>query len=486
MSHEIRTPLNAIVGYSELLSRPEKDQDDAVVWTHHLRRSSAHLLSLVNDILDLSKIEAGKMKARIQRHSLLEILKDVVSLMRPQASEKLLSLEVEVLDEVPEKIETDAVRLRQILVNLVSNAVKFTDQGGVLIRLSTVFRGANGEPVLVVEVEDSGIGISEEQLERIFRPFTQIRTANLEPSEGTGLGLDISARMAHLIGGQLSVTSKKGKGSIFRLEIGVGSAEDPRMMHDASVDFSDDSDCHSEVAPVLLSGCRVLVVDDGITNQRIFRFVLEAAGAHVETADDGEAGVVKAFAAMDSGASFHVILMDIQMPVMDGLEATRLLRNRGLTSPVIAITAYATLEDRERSLEAGCCEFVTKPIIPDQLVAVVARHVEVASIQSNRSRVGPSTVSTMVDDSRFAPLLRVYLDDIPTVIEEIESCYARTDHEGLLRGVHQLKGTARSYGFPELGQLAEHCQDLLRSGDALEDMSNSVGELLCHLKSLVD
>jgi signal transduction histidine kinase/CheY-like chemotaxis protein/HPt (histidine-containing phosphotransfer) domain-containing protein len=484
MSHEIRTPLNSIVGYAELLSRPGRDQSDSQLWTRHLRRSSSHLLSLLNDILDLSKIEAGKMRVRMERHSLVEILRDVALLMRPQATEKLLSLDVEIVGEVPEKIETDAVRLRQILVNLVSNAVKFTDTGGVWIRATSTPNPGTGEVTLTVDVEDTGIGIAINQVDRIFRPFTQIRTAENESFEGTGLGLDISTRMAHMIGGELSVKSELGHGTTFRLQLEVGPVEELTMVGPMKLELADASDSIVETAESRLDGCRLLVVDDGRNNQRILRFVLEEAGAHVDIADDGEAGVARAVAAMEACAPYHVILMDVQMPVMDGLEATRRLKRSGVTAPVIAITAYATTQDRQRSLDAGCIEFVTKPIIPDQLVDVVARHVEMRGAATAESIAAGDFSSTMADNPRFAPLLQAYLDDVPATIEQIESCFADGNQEGLLRSVHQLKGTARSYGYPELGRLAERCQDLLRGGTAIKDMADPVDALLRHLQAL--
>ncbi len=484
MSHEIRTPLNSIIGYAELLSRPAKDPGDSEIWTRQLHRSSAHLLSLVNDILDLSKIEAGKMRVRLENHSVLEILRDVALLMRPQATEKLLSLDVELVGQVPEKIKTDAVRLRQILLNLVSNAVKFTDSGGVEIRARTCKDSATGETLLEIEVEDSGIGIDKTQLVRIFRPFTQIRTLDNDNSEGTGLGLDISSRMARLIGGGLTVKSKVHVGTTFRLALEIDTGDALNMIQPMKLDLSEVSEPPDALSGARLDGCRLLVVDDGKNNQRILRFVLEDAGACVHIADDGKAGVERTIEAIDSGNEYDLILMDVQMPVMDGLEATRLLKRRGVKTPVVAITAYATPQDRERSLEAGCIEFVTKPLIPDHLVAVVARHVDIDPNRSSLTLAGPRIVSTLVDNQRFAPLLRAYLDDIPGIIEIVEEALEQSDRATLLRSVHQLKGTARSYGFPKLGDLAEHCQQLLREDAAEDDVASLVADLICQLRAI--
>ena len=485
MSHEIRTPLNSIVGYADLLSRSGRDQSDSELWTRHLRRSSSHLLSLVNDILDLSKIEAGKMRVRMEWHSLAEILRDVGLLMRPQSNEKLLTLDIEMIGEVPEKIETDSVRLRQILVNLVSNAVKFTETGGVWIRAAATPNPGTGEVTLTIDVADTGIGINIDDVERIFQPFTQIRTAVNEHFEGTGLGLDISTRMARMIGGELSVKSELGQGTTFRLQLEVGSKEELTMVGPMKLELVDLPESGANTTESRLDGCRLLVVDDGRDNQRILRFILEEAGAHVDIADEGQAGVARAVAAEEAGSAYHIILMDLQMPVMDGLEATRRLKECGVSAPVIAITAYATTQDRRRSLDAGCVEFVTKPIIPEQLVDVVARHVDMPGVPLIEPTPATDLTSAMAENPRFAPLLQAYLDDIPETIELIESCFADANQEGLLRCVHQLKGTAQSYGYPDLGRLAERCQDQLRDGTAVEDMTDSVDALLRHLKAIL-
>jgi CheY-like chemotaxis protein/HPt (histidine-containing phosphotransfer) domain-containing protein len=290
--------------------------------------------------------------------------------------------------------------------------------------------------------------------------------------------------MAQMIGGELSVKSELGEGTTFRLQLEVGPAEELTMIGPMRLELTDLPDPEVETAASRLDGCLLLVVDDGQNNQRILRFVLEEAGARVDIADDGEAGLARAVAAMEAGAPYHVILMDVQMPVMDGLEATRRLKRQGVTTPVIAITAYATTQDRQRSLDAGCIEFVTKPIIPDQLVDVVARHVNMHDASTAEPTLTDEIRSTMADNPRFAPLLQAYLDDIPETIEQIENCFADANHEGLLRSVHQLKGTARSYGYPELGKLAERCQDRLREGTAVKDMADSVDALLSHLKRL--
>ena len=242
MSHEIRTPLTAIVGYAELLARPRKDIPDREAWARGLRRGSNHLLAMVNDILDLSKIEAGKMGVSKRPQSPVLIVRQVVQLMLPQAKEKMLSLSFELVGKLPRRVETDEVRLRQILVNLVSNAIKFTDHGGITIKMK-VRRLVSSSAELEISVQDTGVGIPEEKLSAVFAPFTQVSEDN---REGTGLGLDISIRMAQLLGGELSVQSREGEGSTFFLRLAMGSldkvelAEPSELNRDAELSSFDD------------------------------------------------------------------------------------------------------------------------------------------------------------------------------------------------------------------------------------------------------
>ncbi|MFP6640679.1 MAG: ATP-binding protein [Myxococcota bacterium] len=478
MSHEIRTPLTAIVGYAELLVRPRRDSVDRDAWIKGLRRGSNHLLSLVDDILDLSKIEAGKMRVSKAPQSPVQIVRQVIQLMRPQAREKMLNLSFELTGKLPREIDTDEVRLRQILVNLVSNAIKFTDSGGVTIKMR-VRRLSAESAVLEISVEDTGIGIPEEKLSAVFAPFTQVAEGT---REGTGLGLDISIRMAQLLGGELAVQSTEGKGSTFFLRLNLGPM--------AALDLADPSelnrhpeqllfDQNSTVEDIRFDGYRVLVVEDGRDNQAILRFLLEEAGAKVGIAEDGREAVDEISAA---GKDYDLVLMDVQMPVMDGYEATAKLRQIGFEAPIIAVTAYALPRDLERVLAAGCNDFVTKPLIPADLLRKVEswlspREASVVHEASDRP-------SRLTENERFLPLLRKFLAGLADRITAIESAQAEGDEAALLSLVHQLKGSAGSYGYPHLSDLARDCQDLLRSEGGQERLRPRLASLLEELQRL--
>jgi len=470
MSHEIRTPLTAMVGYAELLTRPRREAGDQEAWMKGLRRGSNHLLALVNDILDLSKIEAGKMQVSLLPHSPLQIVRQVVQLMRPQAKEKMLYLSFELVGNLPRTIATDEVRLRQILVNLVGNAVKFTDTGGITIKLRMRKRGKDSS-VLTISVEDTGIGIAEEQLCEIFSPFTQ---ASEQPHEGTGLGLDISVRMAKLLGGGLSVQSRPGEGSTFVLALDVGPIGKLDMVEPSELAQTPDpslADEKSIAGDLCFEGRRLLVVEDGRDNQRILRFLLEEAGARVDVAEDGKQAL-DAIAA--NPKAYDLVLMDVQMPIMDGYEATAELRRRGFSAPIIAITAYALARDLKRCLAVGCNDFVTKPLVPGQLMSTLERWLghespapglEVATKGSSPGR-----------EKRFRDLVQGFLAGIPEKISSIE--------ESLRTHVHQIKGSAGSYGFPSVSHCARRCQEVLRKGAGSEEADLRLDELLAQLSEL--
>jgi signal transduction histidine kinase/CheY-like chemotaxis protein len=478
MSHEIRTPLTAMVGYAELLTRPRRAAGDQEAWMKGLRRGSDHLLALVNDILDLSKIEAGKMQVSLAPQSPLQIARQVVQLMRPQAKEKMLYLSLEMAGSLPRSIATDEVRLRQILVNLVGNAVKFTDTGGITIKMR-MRKQTKESARLEISVKDTGIGISEEQLSDIFSPFTQ---ASEQLHEGTGLGLDISVRMAELLDGQLSVQSTPGKGSVFTLGLNVGPTVNLDMVEPSELAKTPDPSLaanNSAEMDLCFDGRRFLVVDDGRDNQRILRFLLEEAGAQVDVAEDGKQALD---AVACSESAYDLILMDVQMPIMDGYEATAELRRRGFHSPIIAITAYALARDLKRCLAAGCNDFVTKPLVPGQLMRILQRWMG-EKVPSPAS-VGFPKGSGPGREQRFRELVEGFLAGIPKKISAIENARAAGDEESLRTQVHQIKGSAGSYGFPNVSNCARRCQELLRSQADSDAARIQVEELLKQLSDL--
>jgi len=374
MSHEIRTPMTAVLGYADILlenlSRPE---DLAAVET--IKRNGEHLLRLINRILDLSKIEAGKLTVERTRCSPCRIVADVFSLMRLRAGEKGLTLQLAYDGAIPEMIYTDPTRLRQVLINLVGNAVKFSETGTVRIEARLLERQLE-DPELQFQVIDTGIGMTEEQMVELFQPFVQADRSTTRRFGGTGLGLTISKRLTEALGGTLRVSSALGEGSTFIMTIPTGPLDGVRLLEGPSeTEFRARPANAPTPSKIRLPDCRLLLAEDGLDNQRLITLVLEQAGASVTVAADGQTAVTLALAARDEGNPFDAILMDMQMPVLDGYAAARELRAEGCTSPIIALTAHAMKEDRQKCLGAGCDEYVTKPIDRQRLLAVVAEHV---------------------------------------------------------------------------------------------------------------
>ncbi|MGD0516961.1 MAG: ATP-binding protein [Thermoguttaceae bacterium] len=368
MSHEIRTPMTAILGFADILAGTVIDKE-AVEAIQIIRRNGDHLLQIINDILDLSKIESNKCKIGQIACSPHQVVTEVVSLMKVPANAKGLSLTLEVGSDIPEKITTDPIRLRQILVNLIGNALKFTEIGGVQVIMQLDARG--DEPKLRFDVIDTGIGLSEEQISRLFQPFSQADTSTNRCYGGSGLGLAISKRLAEMLGGDLTVTSVFGKGSTFRVSIATRSMDGAKLIDQPSeaAQYTPYA-LHSEIR---LDGC-ILLAEDGPDNQRLIAHILQKAGAEVVVAENGQVAFALALAAWQAGNPFDVILMDMQMPVVDGYQATRELRSIGYGGPIIALTAHAMMEDRQKCLDAGCNNYTTKPIDRAVLLECVAKH----------------------------------------------------------------------------------------------------------------
>ncbi len=371
MSHEIRTPMTAILGYANLVL----DENVGPAAREHIaviRRNGEHLLNLIGDILDLSKIEAGKMLIEPVRCSPIQLAAEVASLTRPQAVAKQLELKTELFGPLPEHVQTDPLRLRQVLINLVGNAIKFTDHGEV--RLSVRLAADCDPPRLCFEVADTGIGMTEEQMAKLFQPFTQVDGSATRRFGGTGLGLCICKYLTEALGGNMEVRSEPGQGSVFRATVDPGPMDGVLMIENPQESLAD----WLSSAPLPNAGQRalqgrILVAEDGADNQRLICALLRKAGAEVAAVENGQLAVESALAALDAGEPFDMILMDMQMPVMDGYEATRRLREAQYASPIVALTAHAMSQDRQRCLDAGCDDYLAKPVEQQGLVKTILR-----------------------------------------------------------------------------------------------------------------
>ena len=383
MSHEIRTPMTAIMGFTDLLidNVRQPENRDAI---QTIKRNGEYLLRIINDILDLSRIEAGKLEVESRRCSPGQVVADVLSLMSVRADVKNLLLEVEFQGLLPETIQTDPLRLRQILINLLGNAIKFTDAGSVRIAIRLLGYDT-AEPRLRFDVIDTGIGVPPDRLTDIFDPFSQSDLSPARRLAGTGLGLSISKRLAEMLGGDVSAQSELGKGSTFSLTIATGPLQNVRLLTlPGELPARSHGEDDKEDVSFGKLDCRVLLVEDGPDTRRLITFILEKAGVKVDVAENGRVGVEKAMPGQSSGVEaieeqvtpFDLILMDMHMPVMDGYEATRHLRNAGCTCPIVALTANAMRDDELKCLSAGCDAYLSKPIDRTTLLKTVEYHTQ--------------------------------------------------------------------------------------------------------------
>ena len=370
MSHEIRTPLTAVLGCADTLyPRLEREEHREVL--QMIRNQGRMLLGILNDILDLSKIEAGRLDIHEEDCSIVSVISEVRSLLEPQAAEKGITLEASYETRMPVLMQTDPLRARQILVNLVGNAIKFTDKGGVTI-VARCDRTVS-PPRLAIEVRDTGIGIPPELLATVFEAFSQIQPLMARRIGGTGLGLTISQRLVRMLGGRIDVRSEVGRGTVFTIDLPIRSSAPLLFELSDSLAHAAEEQHRSRDSIDIVVPATVLVAEDTRGIQFMIRRMLEDAGATVAVVDNGERAVTEVIKAEQSGRPYDVVVMDMQMPVMTGFDATARLRGLGSRVPIIALTAAAMRGDREKCLACGCDEYLSKPIDRHALLDAVAR-----------------------------------------------------------------------------------------------------------------
>jgi PAS domain S-box-containing protein len=484
MSHEIRTPMNVILGFAEMLLEKSPEECAQIGCAPIIRQNALHLLELMNDILDLSKVEAGQMKVERIAFDLPALLLEIVALARPRAAEKGLGFAVRFEGPIPRSIQSDPERLRQILLNLITNAMKFTESGKIDLRI--VDEGAGGENIVLrVDVIDSGIGMTAEQLGRLFRPFTQGDVSITRKFGGTGLGLTISRQLAKLLGGDVTAISQSRLGSTFSLTIDGGPSagvETLRGLSEATLPAKLERRVKNEV---YLRG-RILLVEDGVDNQRLLRMQLSGAGASVVSAANGQMAVELA-----TTQPFDLILMDMEMPVMDGYAATVELRRRGVKTPIIALTAYAMAEDREKCIASGCDAYLSKPVDEETLLGAVSRNLgnersaaskEGRPAESNafeaRTGSGPSRIrSSLAEDPRMMEIIPAFVERLPAKVQRMLNLLKCRDMAGLQQAVHELVGTAGGYGFASVSPFARRAEQAIRQGDDFESIAAQIVSL---------
>ena len=477
MSHEIRTPMNAILGFTDWLQRGlanNKDEEQEYLSTIH--SSGKHLMELINDILDLSKIEAGKMEIVKEKRSPFKIVKDVTSILNVRAQDKNTKLVTEFIGELPEHIDTDDVRLRQVITNLVGNAIKFTSEGEVRVSTRLIEPTESGEkPMLEFAITDSGIGMTEEQVAKIFQPFVQADSSVTRKFGGTGLGLTISKRIVKSLGGKIGVESVHGQGSTFSFTVETGDIKNVNRITVEQYEKTAKNNRGHKVGVAKLPPGKVLVVDDGQANRRLIKLILERAGCSVEEAENGQIGFEKA-----TTSHYDVVLMDMQMPVLDGYQATAKLREHQYSKPIVALTANAMTGDQEKCAKAGCDDFLAKPVDIDLLLATVngyMAHIPMPiedETESGSDTDGAEIASTDKATISFNRLLTEQL-------VEFQVKWIDGDEEGIVEIARRLRDAAVSNGNQPIQSTLDNLIQCCESDD-VEKANQAMGHFLAVAK----
>ena len=460
MSHEIRTPMTAILGYADLCLAPSLTPEQRRKNVQIIRSNGRMLMQLIEDILDISKIEAGRTDIEKTPVVLQDLLCEVYSPLHCRAQERNVSFVVDLQGKLPRKVLTAPIRLRQILINIVGNAIKFTEKGEVSLKIRYLKNEATEEGQLEFLVSDTGCGIPPESVDKLFSPFVQVDATTTRQYGGTGLGLALSRRLARALGGDLRLTaSTPGVGSTFVATIDSGPVDESELVSNMRInEVRSDLSQAAAMPSSNLEGIKVLVVEDSPENRELFTCYLESAGALVSQANDGEQGVEKAL-----GERFDVVLMDIQMPRMDGYQAVATLREKSYPGPVIALTAHAMEDEKNRCANAGFNDCLTKPIDPAILVAEVRRRALEAKAGAFPERiVDKQKIAT--SSSQVKSILARFVHSIPAEIDGMKRAAEASDWERLMNLAHRFQGTAGNCGFPGLMDKASELEETVRAG----------------------
>ena len=470
MSHEIRTPLAAILGFTELLeSRETSPQQNAPL--EKIRRNVQNLTELIDEILDLSKVEAGKLEINLIKFELLSEISEAIGLLRTKAELKKVAFDISFIGAIPETILSCPMRLRQILMNIIGNAVKFTAKGSVNVAVELT-----RDELLTFRVSDSGCGLTEAQQLQIFRPFGQADSSVTRKYGGTGLGLNLSRKLAEALGGNVILAkSEEGKGSTFTITVGCGPLAGVRRL-----DGVTQADLLARPTGAMepfrindrLGGMQILLVEDSEDNQILLSTFLRMSGAQVTLADNGERGLHMAL-----GGEFDLVFMDVQMPVMDGYEASRRLKEASYDSPVVALTAHAMSGEREKCIAAGYVDYVAKPVSARALTAMAEKYgIKKKGASTETSVTATATdsseeaareghepdadalMSTLADDPQLIEIINNFVKKLPDRIASLRRALAGSNLKQVRNVAHQMSGAAGGYGYPDITEICREIE----------------------------
>jgi signal transduction histidine kinase/CheY-like chemotaxis protein/HPt (histidine-containing phosphotransfer) domain-containing protein len=509
MSHEIRTPMNAIVGFADLLADEDltgEQKNDVNI----IRDSAGNLLTLINDILDFSKIEAGQLDVEMIDCSLTQLLGSLESLTKPHANKKSLDYRIVAIGDVPVRIQSDPYRLLQCLTNLINNAIKFTDQGHVTLKVSLHEETRNDS--IRFDIEDTGIGIAKHRQQAIFESFTQADGSTTRQYGGTGLGLTVTKQLTELLGGTLSVTSKPGAGSTFSLRIPVGMDITGQSFLNRNDRVDPIFEALQPADSPLFSGT-VLVAEDVAASRKMMELILQKLGVDVIVVEDGQQAVQKALT-----EPCDLILMDMQMPRMDGYAATRSLKQQGCPTPIVALTAHAMKGDEQKCVEAGCDGYLTKPIergelrrllvkylsteqeTADKTINTVSGHTDesvvfgpqpgvpdaplMTSIPSNSMIDWNLLIERLGDQDTVREIMPIYIKDTQDHFDKLDDAVKNGDCMAVTAHAHALKGVGRNICLENVFDLAGRMERAGREND-IETATQLHNTLKIEIKNLL-
>jgi PAS domain S-box-containing protein len=448
MSHEIRTPLTAIIGFAEALRDERNHTADELHCLDVIVSNGRHLLEVLNGILDLSKIDAGALTIERTSFPLIDVIEEIRMMFAPRIAEKALSFSVKYQWPLPAHIITDPLRLKQVLINLLSNAIKFTDNGWIELTVSF----DPSERRLSFTIGDSGIGIAPEQIEKLFRPFSQANESITRQFGGTGLGLTISSHLVHALGGTIEVTSNLGQGSTFSFWITPDLDNASPFINQLP---SEESSCEQPTTTQPKLSGKVLFADDALDNRRLVDHLLRKVGIESVLVEDGQQAITTALS-----EQFDLILLDVQMPNVDGLSAARALRQAGIRTPIVSLSAGAFTSDVLRAIEAGCSMHLAKPFTRESFFDMLQRFLE--SPESNSPRANHMISTKLSDDAEMNQLLLDFIDSLGPRIDDLVRACGELDWPTIEARAHKLRGSAGLYGYGELSALAEQLETLAK------------------------